>query len=132
MNAGRVLSDAGLDSAGLRDTIAPVDPETINIWPASRWMRAFWRPGIKAVTQGRWIFADPDLIAGDPGQLARTVVHELIHVKQFADLGYVRFMYRYLRDYLENRLAGLTKGDAYRANWAEMEAREATARLTRV
>ncbi len=130
MNAGRVLRDAGLDTERLRAELAPVDPDTINIWPASRWLRRVWRPGIKAVTQGRLIFAHPDLLTGDRDRLSRTIVHELIHARQFAELGYPRFMYRYLKDYLQKRVAGLTKREAYLGNWAEMEARETTARLT--
>jgi hypothetical protein len=129
MNAGRILRLAALDTPELRHELAPIDPDKVNVWPASRWLRMLWRPGIKGVTQGRCVFVDPELLRGDPARLARTVLHELVHVRQFAMQGYVRFMVTYVADYVRARLGGRGHRDSYLSNPAEVEAREVTARF---
>lgn len=129
MNAGRILRSAGLDTEELRRELAPVDPDSVNVWPASKWLRKLWRPGINGVTQWRWVFVDPDLLRSDGTRLARTVLHELVHVRQFTEQGYVAFMTRYLGDYVRSRFAGVDHRNAYMDNPAEIEAREVTARF---
>ena len=129
MNAGRILRTAGIDTPHLRSELAPVDPDRINVWPASRWFRRLWRPGIKGVTSGGIVFVDPEMMRGDHQRLARLVVHELVHVRQFRTGGYIWFGARYIWDYLVGRLRGLSRRDAYLENPAEVEAREVTARL---
>lgn len=76
------------------------------------------------MTIGRWIFLTQDRHRhGDRPLLA----HELVHVRQYADLGYLRFSWRYLRDYTRN-LIRLRRGRAaYLAIPAEIEARRETA-----
>lgn len=128
MNAGRLLQETGYDTDALRVRIAPVNPEKINLWPASRLFRRFWRHGIKAVTQGKVIFVDPDLLKGDEERLARLVVHELIHVRQYVAAGYLRFVTSYLKDYWKGRMGGKSPYDAYRDVAHEQEARELTER----
>lgn len=128
MNAGRLLRAAGYDTDALRVRIAPVNPDDINVWPASRLMRSFWRHGIGGVTHGRLVFVDPEVMKGDPDRLARLVVHELVHVRQFVAAGYVRFVLSYLKDYWKGRIGGLNPRDAYREVTYEREARELTER----
>lgn len=128
MNAGRVLREAGYDTDALRVRIAPVDPDGINVWPASRFFRRFWRHGIKAVTHGRLVFVDPGLMKGDRDRLARLVVHELIHVRQYAAAGYVRFIASYLKEYWKGRIGGKSPYEAYRDIPHEQEARELSER----
>lgn len=128
MNAGRLLRAAGYDTDALRVRIAPVNPDDINVWPASRLMRSFWRHGISGVTHGRLVFVDPEVMKGDPDRLARLVVHELVHVRQFVAAGYVRFVLSYLKDYWKGRIGGLSPRDAYREVTYEREARELTER----
>lgn len=79
----------------------------------------------------RWVLVDPDMIRGERDRLARLVIHELVHVRQFAELGYLRFMARYLSDYVGSRLDGMSHHEAYLAISAEREAREVTARVGR-
>ncbi len=128
MNAGRLLRETGYDTDALRVRIAPVDPRAINVWPASSLFRRFWRDGIKGVTHGRLVFVDPEVMRGDQERLARLVVHELIHVRQFAAAGYVRFVTSYLKEYWTARLGGKSPHDAYREISFEREAREMTER----
>lgn len=130
MNAARILERSSYDLDEVRALVSPVEPEAVNVWPASRWLRMMWRPGISGVAQWRWIFVRPDLLSGDPDRLARLVIHELVHVRQFADQRYVPFMARYVRDYLRCRLSGMDHRDAYLTIPAEVEAREITSRLT--
>lgn len=124
MNAGRLLRRAGYDTDALRVRIAPVDPDEINIWPASRFFQRFWRHGVRAVTQGKLIFVDPALMRGDHDRLARLIVHELIHVRQYVAAGYLRFLVSYLSEYWKGRIGGMSPTDAYREIVFEREARE--------
>jgi hypothetical protein len=75
-------------------------------------------PGIAGMTLGRWILLrrghdhDRDLIA-----------HELVHVRQWRELGAVRFLARYLGAYARGRRRGLGHRAAYEAIPLEAEAR---------
>lgn len=87
-----------------------------------------WRHGIRGVTSGSLVFVDIDTIRGDPDQLARLVIHELVHVRQCRAAGFRRFVYTYLKDYWIGRLGGKSPRQAYRDISHEREARELTAR----
>lgn len=129
MNAARILAEAGVDSAELRAELYPVRPEDVNVWPAARYVRLLWRAGIRGVTLWKLVLADPEIMSGDRERLARLVVHELVHVRQFTQLGYPRFMTRYLREYLAGRLGGQDHRQAYLAISAEVEARAVAERF---
>lgn len=128
MNAARILERAGHDLGRVRDELASVDPASVNVWPASAWFRGLWRSGVSAITLGRHVFADPGLLRDDP-RLARVVLHELVHVRQFTEHGVVPFLWRYVIGYLSGRRAGMSPREAYLAIPAEREAREVIARL---
>ncbi|HUG31411.1 MAG TPA: DUF4157 domain-containing protein [Acidimicrobiia bacterium] len=128
MNAGRILRAAGFDTDALRVRIAPVDPDDINVWPASSLFRRLWRHGTHGVTHGRLVFIDPAVMVGDRRHLARLVIHELIHVRQYRATGYLHFVTSYLREYLKGRIGGLSPDEAYRQISHEREARELTER----
>jgi hypothetical protein len=129
VNAGRLLRETGYDGDALRVRLAPVDPDEINVYPAARVLRMFWRPGIKGVTHWRWVFVDPEFMRGDRDKLARLVIHELVHVRQYRDTGYLGFTTRYLREYSRGRLQGKNSRQAYLDIGAEVEAREVTKRI---
>ena len=61
---------------------------------------------------------------GDEGLLA----HEMVHVRQWEDLGVPRFLWRYLSSYARGRLGGLSHQDAYLAIPFEVEARQVAGR----
>jgi hypothetical protein len=69
------------------------------------------------------IYVKPGVLAGDRRVLGSLVFHELVHVRQWRDLGVVRFSLRYLAEYLRGRRAGLTHQEAYLAISLEEEAR---------
>lgn len=78
------------------------------------------------MTLWRWVLVDPALMRGSRQKLANVVIHEMVHLRQFAELGYLKFMWRYITEYLGGRLSGLAHREAYLAIDAEMEARETT------
>lgn len=126
MNAGRILRNAGYDTEALRVRIAPVDPDHINVWPASRIFRHFWRAGISGLTHWRFVCVDPEMMRGDPQRLARLVIHELVHVRQYLAAGYLRFVTSYLKEYWIARFGGKSPRQAYLDISMEREARELT------
>ena len=126
MNAGRILQRAGYDTEALRVRLTPVDPDQINVYPASKLMRRMWRSGIKGVTFRNLVFVDPEFIKGDPRRLARLVIHELVHVRQYSDQGYIPFSARYLYEFGRGLLSGKGVRGAYLDIGAEREARHLT------
>ena len=79
------------------------------------------------MTLWRLVLADPAILDEDPKRRARFVVHELVHVRQFTELGYLRFTARYVKEYVAGRLRGQNHNTAYRAISAEIEARDIAA-----
>ncbi len=69
-------------------------------------------PNWLAITIGRLVFAWRDL---DEPELA----HELVHVRQWAENGFVHYIVRYMRESSRAKAAG---GDRYRDNKFEAEA----------
>jgi len=126
VNAGRILRRAGYDTDALRVRLAPVDPDHINVWPASRIFRRFWHAGISGLTHWRFVCVDPEVMRGDPQRLARLVIHELVHVRQYLAAGYLRFVTSYLKEYWIARIVGKTPRQAYLDISMEREARELT------
>ena len=41
------------------------------------------------------------------------IAHELTHVRQYQEMGFLRFLYRYLRDYIQSRIEGKNHHSAY-------------------
>jgi hypothetical protein len=80
-------------------------------------------PGVGAMTVGRLILLRRDC-AGDEALVA----HELVHVRQWRELGAARFLGRYLAAYARGRAAGLGHQRAYEAIPLEVEARELAGR----
>ena len=70
------------------------------------------------------IYVHADTLNGDPIRLGRLVEHDLVHVRQWLQLGTPRFLRRYLTDYLRGRRRGLNHTEAYLAISLEVEARE--------
>ena len=75
-------------------------------------------PGIAGMTLGRWI-----LLRRGHDQDADLIAHELVHVRQWRELGAARFLVRYLGAYARGRWRGLGHMAAYEAIPLEAEAR---------
>jgi len=90
-----------------------------------RWLAPLVRADVVAITLGRSIYLREGAGQGSETDLARIVLHELEHVRQVAQLGLPRFIFRYLRDYYRLRRSGLSSSEAYSAIPFEIEARAA-------
>jgi hypothetical protein len=127
VNAGQMMRAGGMDAVRVRLLIGPVDPDKVSVRSAPKQMQRLWGKGISAMTFPNTIFIDPVVLTrrDGPGLL---LVHELIHVRQWHELGIARFLWRYLAAYLSGRMRGLGHRGAYLAIPLEVEAR-AAARL---
>jgi hypothetical protein len=124
VNAGQMLRAGGMDAVRVRLLVDPIDPEQVVVRSAPRMMMRFWGKGISAMTLPNRIYVDPVVMTGrtGPGLL---LVHELMHVRQWNELGVARFLWRYLSAYLTGRMKGLGHRAAYLAIPMEVEARAA-------
>jgi hypothetical protein len=114
----------GVDPAELGNHLRIGDIDSIAIQPAPKWMVRAWRGDVAAMTLPWAIDVRQDVLGGDSLRLARLVSHELVHVRQWQELGTMRFLRRYLTDYLRGRRKGLGHNQAYLAISLEKEARE--------
>jgi len=83
--------------------------------------------GADAMTIGRWVLVRDDQ---DRRGTRELLAHELVHVRQYAERGSVRFLVKYLRDYLSELRATHNHHDAYLAIPDECEARREAAEWT--
>ena len=70
------------------------------------------------------IYVRRDVLGGDVSRLSNLIEHELVHVRQWQQLGTIRFLRQYVRDYLRGRRQGFDHTQAYLAISLEKEARE--------
>lgn len=122
------LRAGGLDPVAVARRCGLDDVDVARIRPAPGWMTGSWIGPVAAMTLWRTVFVRRSVLEGDPRRLAVLLVHELVHVRQWAEQGVLRFLGRYLGDYLRARLAGRGHADAYRSIRAEVEA-DALARV---
>ena len=78
------------------------------------WLRPLLMRGVDGITIGRRVY-----IRRDDEILIR---HELAHVKQIAENGFLRFYWLYVVEYIRNRRRGMSSADAYRNISFEREA----------
>lgn len=81
------------------------------------WLRPFLGRDVAAITLGRRVW-----ISARARDVERLVRHELVHVRQMAEEGVLRFLWRYLRHYARNRWRGMSHRQAYLAIPYEVEA----------
>ena len=79
-----------------------------------RWLAS----GAHGMTLGRHVL----LVRGHEDS-APLVAHELVHVRQYGESGFLRFLARYLSDYARNLVRLRNHREAYLAIPAEVEAR---------
>jgi hypothetical protein len=80
------------------------------------WLRPFLHRHTIAITLGKRVY-----IAAEHASEA-VLRHELVHVRQVGELGLVRFVVRYVAEYMRNRRLGLSHDESYRAISFEVEA----------
>ncbi|HKS21962.1 MAG TPA: hypothetical protein VJZ76_04125 [Thermoanaerobaculia bacterium] len=87
--------------------------------PLPRFARLFLPRNVVAITLGRRIWVAREL---PPAEMEMVLRHEMVHVRQMEELGVPRFLWRYVSEYLRNRLRGMDHDAAYRAISFEREA----------
>lgn len=80
------------------------------------WLRAVLLPGVAGITLGRRIYL------GATADVARSLRHELVHVRQIARVGLFTFYWRWIAEYVANRRRGMSSDEAYRRISFEEEA----------
>lgn len=104
-----------LNAAGHRDRSRPTTGYRL-------WVGGPVPPGADAITIGRTVIARKR-VASSP-TFDRLLRHELTHVEQWCQLGHMKFLRRYIGEYLAGRKAGLRHRDAYLNISLEREARD--------
>jgi hypothetical protein len=115
---------AGADPVELGKLSGLSDIDSVTIRPAPKWLVWSWRGDVAAMTLPWGIYVRKDVLGGDSLRLAGLVTHELVHVRQWRELGTVRFLRRYVAEYLRGRRNGLDHSQAYLAISLEKEARQ--------
>jgi hypothetical protein len=114
----------GADPAEIGNRLGLGDIDRVAIRTAPKWMVRTWRGDVAAMTLPWAIYVRNDVLVGESSRLARLISHELVHVRQWQQLGIMRFLRLYLSDYLGGRRKGLSHNQAYLAISLEMEARQ--------
>jgi hypothetical protein len=114
----------GFEPEAISQISGLVDIDRVPVRRAPKWMVKSWRGRVGAMTLPWGIFVRGDLLAGDRSALARLVKHELVHVRQWQELGPIRFPIRYISEYLKLRSTGLGHQHAYERISFEHEARQ--------
>jgi len=120
---GPVLRSLGVEPDDFARVAGLSDLEGVTIAAAPRFMRCLWVGSVAAMAVGRRIFVDPTRLAGDRRTLARLILHELVHVRQWRASGAIGFVGRYLADYLGSRLHRRSHLESYARIPFEIEAR---------
>ncbi len=87
--------------------------------PLPRLARLLLPRNVIAITLGHRIWVAREL---PPAEMEVLLRHEMVHVRQMEQLGVPRFLWRYVGEYVRNRLRGMDHDAAYRAISFEREA----------
>lgn len=118
-----VVRLGGLDPNAISARLGIDDLDHVPVRRAPVWLMRVWGPRAVAMTVPWAIYVNPRLLSGDRKTLGVLLHHELVHVRQWGELGVARFLIRYLTDYWRGRRSGLTHHQAYLAISLEEEAR---------
>lgn len=127
--AADLLVRAGVSLPAIESALPHVDPGTVDVRPASRAFRATWAKGIVAVAMPWAVYVHPAVLARPPAEIARLIVHELVHIDQWRRLGWAGHLRSYVGDYLRGRRAGHGHWRSYRDIGLEEEARRIAGEL---
>lgn len=121
-----LTASATLKNIGAADLLRLVEssnPDGVTVRSAPPALRRVWGRGTGAMTLGNRIYVRPDILEGKGDRLARLLLHELVHVRQWSEKGVIGFLASYIREYLVARATGSSHRAAYLAITAEVEAR---------
>ena len=118
INAGEILRAAGGESCPVS-----LNPDTVRVRCVPVWIRLWWRGSFAAITMPWGIYVRHEVLHR-PEQLGTLIVHELAHVEQWRRLGVVRFLRRYVGEYVSLRRTGADHMSAYRGISLEADARQ--------
>lgn len=122
MKAADLLRATGHDIDRVRAEMHPVDLDRVRFLPIPGFILRFWPDNVGAITLGTRVYMRPSRLFGDPQGIRLLVVHELVHVRQWAEYGGFGFLRRYLGEYFRGRMRGLGHNQAYERNRLEVEA----------
>ena len=80
---------------------------------------------VVAITLGRRIYVLPSYVQRSQAEVTRLIRHELAHVRQVERLGLVRFLARYVVEFVRHLRRTRSFDAAYHAISFEVEARQA-------
>ena len=123
------LEAADLTARALAEIAPAVDPERLLVREARPWFERVVLRRFEAIALPYVVYVRPRAYTRPRREITALIVHELVHVNQWREEGYLRFAWRYLRDYVRGRVKGKTHDEAYRAIGYEQEARALTERL---
>ena len=86
------------------------------------WLRPWLARNVVAITLGRRVYLSPDIVQRPDNYLVRLLRHELAHVAQVNRLGLVRFLWRYVTEFLRHFWRVRSVQAAYRLISFEVEA----------
>lgn len=89
------------------------------------WLRPWLARNVAAITLGRTIWVSRAFADVAPMQLERLLRHELAHVRQVLRLGLVRFLWRYVAEFVRHYARLRSVHAAYERISFEVEARAA-------
>jgi hypothetical protein len=119
--------DVALRQSGAGPDVARLASVTVR--PAPPWLAQVWGTGTDAMTVRNVVFASRSALERiADGDALVLLSHEAVHVEQWREHGVVRFLVRYLGDYVRGRAVGLPHHVAYRAIRFEREAVERSER----
>ncbi|HKX76231.1 MAG TPA: hypothetical protein VJR05_12675 [Acidimicrobiia bacterium] len=119
-----LLRLGGLDPSEVMGKVGLTHLDRVAVRPAPGWLVRLWGQRASAMTVPWAVYLSPLLLGGDPKRLGGLIVHELVHLRQWRQLGIARFLWRYLGDYWRGRRTGLSHREAYLAISLEEEARQ--------
>ena len=86
------------------------------------WMRPFLMKGVVAITLARWIFLSAEMEKRSEDYIDRLLRHELAHVRQVNQIGFMMFLIRYGLEFVMHLWHERNVDRAYRRISFEVEA----------
>ncbi len=115
--------------ASVREAAPGVDFEHFLVREATPWVERLFLRRYAAIAFPHVIYMHSRWYRRPRAIVARLVVHELVHVSQWRQIGKLKFAALYIGDYLRGRLTRKGHEVAYREIRYEALARDATDRL---